>query len=149
MTSPSRSSQARCAERSTQAAVPEDAAAVAQGTLAVFGFTGVVVGPGFEVEVADEVGDGAVVAGAVVVVAVVVVGVAEVVAGALDVVGTVAPAATAPPPVTDVGVTDPPEHAASTNAPAAATAASESRPARTLFTITYPQRVHRAELSRR
>jgi hypothetical protein len=69
-----------------------------------------------------------------------VVGAGVVVAGAL----LLAPAATAPPPVVDPASDEPPEHAASANAPATATA-----PTKILFTIRHPHEVSRSTLSTR
>jgi hypothetical protein len=65
-----------------------------------------------------------------------VVGAGVVVAGAL----LLAPAATAPPPVVDPASDEPPEHAASANAPATATA-----PTKILFTIRHPHEVFQVD----
>jgi hypothetical protein len=124
-----------CAEMSTQAAVPGAAAAAAHGTPGSlagaaglgFGLAEVLVGAGLDVVAGFDVG-------AALVVALVVAGVVA----ALEVVGVPPPApaaATAPPPAFGPpGAVPPPEQAVSTNAVASAAA-----PARSLFTIRYPQ----------
>src|SRR5947209_1637075 len=130
MTLPSCSSHALCAERSTQALVPDAAAAFAQGTPGSAGF-GCGLGAGFGFGLLVVVG-----AGLVVVVSVVVGTVTVVVGAALVVEGT-------PPPVPAAAAAFPlgawalpPEHAASTNAVASAAA-----PTRSFFTTMYPQKL--------
>ncbi|MGW7530890.1 hypothetical protein [Amycolatopsis sp. NPDC054798] len=110
---------------STQALVPEAAAAAAHGTSAVlgsgsaFGF-GLGEGAGFGVGFALVLSGLLLVAGAEL-------------AGALeDEAGTLTAAGTAAPPEADPAV--PPEHATSPKA-----AASAAIPTRTLFTIRYPR----------
>ncbi|WP_199817307.1 MULTISPECIES: hypothetical protein [unclassified Amycolatopsis] len=111
---------------STQALVPEAAAAAAHGTSAVLG-SGSAFGLGAGFGVGFGVGFALVLAGLLLVAG------AELLVGALeDETGTLAAAGTAPPPAADPAVL--PEHATSPKA-----AASAAIPTRTLFTIRYPR----------
>ncbi|GAA1019889.1 hypothetical protein GCM10009565_06340 [Amycolatopsis albidoflavus] len=112
---------------STQALVPEAAAAAAHGTSALGSGSAFGCGLGAGFGVGFGVGVALVLAGLLLVAG------AELLAGALaDEVGALAAAGTAPPPEADPAV--PPEHATSPKA-----AASAAIPTRTLFTIRYPR----------